>query len=322
MRFVFVGPPAMNYASFAGDFRAYADNARHNAPLLFDNLEPRLRVDSVPVQVARFRGEEGNAEVLIYADIPTGRMLRGVDVATATLETGLFLTDGRQRPLGAVRDSALVRLEGRDRVASRSWTRNLPIGEYSYRVESREPASGRSARALAELRVVDYPAGRLSLSDILVARRIVPRRGTAESIRERGDLLIVPNASLSFLPGDTMSLYWEAYGAAPDSAGTARLEVELALRVTELTRAPELTAKVLGGLADAIGLSEKGDDRIALRYRFDRAVPLDSSGRIPNFLALELGNAPPGKYLLQLTVKDLVSGRTAIQERPIIVPRP
>ena len=322
LRFVFHGPPAMNSATFSGEFRSYAENVRYNTPVLFDNLRSRLRVDSVPVQVARFRGSAGNTEVAIYADIPTGTMLGGIDVAQGSLETGLFLTDAAQRPIAETRDSAVVRPSGRDRLTPRAWTRELPAGQYAYRVEAREAASGRSARALADLDLTGYPSGQLTVSDILVARRIASRSGgPAGGAEARADLLIVPNASLTFAPDDTMHLYWEVYGASRDSSGTARLEVAVAVNVTELARAPDLGARVLGGIADAIGLSEKGDDRILLRYSFDRAIP-DESARIPNHLAIQLDNAVPGTYLLHLTIKDLVSNRTATQARSITIPRP
>ncbi len=322
LRFVFHGPPAMNSATFSGEFRSYAENARYNAPVLFDNLRSKLRVDSVPVQVARFRGTGEGAELVIYADIPTGSMLGGLDVAQGALETGLFVTDAYQRPITESRDSAVVRPAGPDRLTPRAWVRELPPGQYAYRVEAREAASGRSARALANLELSSYPAGQLLLSDILVARRIASRSGGGTAGTERrAELLIIPNASLTFAPDDTMHLYWEVYGATRDSAGTAHLEVSVAVNVTEVARAPQLGARILGGLADAVGLSEKGDDRVLLRYTFDRAIP-DDAARIPNHLAIQLDKAVPGSYLLHITIKDLVSNRTATQARTITIPRP
>ena len=66
--------------------------------------------------------------------------------------------------------------------------------------------------------------------------------------------------------------------------------------------------------------SEKGDDRVSLR--FERTLALDSSDRVPNYLALGLGDAPAGTYTVELTVTDLVSGRAASRERAITIPRP
>ena len=318
MRFVFVGPPAMNYAFFASDFRAYAEDARYVAPVRFDNLE-EARIDSVPVQVARFRADTGRgAEVLVYADIPTRRMLREVDLTQAQLETGFFVSDGARRRLVAERDSTIVRINARDRFTSRAWARALPAGDFLYRIEAREPASGHAARGLAQFSVERFPAGAFTLSDLLVARRLAPKPDVTP--RGRADYLITPNAAMSYAPRDTIFLYWENYGTARDSTGTGRLRVELTLRLTEIDRGRQLQARILGGIADAVGLTAKGDDRVALRY--DRTVAVDAADRIPNHLALDLGDAPYGTYHLELAVTDLATGKVAKRQRTITLPRP
>jgi len=317
LRFVFVGPPAMNYAFFASDFRAYAEDARFVAPVRFDNLEA-ARIDSVAVQVARFRADTGRgADVSVYADIPTRRMLRDVDLTQAQLETGFFVSDGARRRVVAARDSTVVRINASDRYTTRAWSQPLPAGEFLYRIEAREPASGRAARGLAPFAVERFPAGAFTLSDVLVARRLAPRQDTP---RGRADFLITPNASMTYAPRDTVFLYWENYGTSRDSAGNGRLRVELALRLTEIDRGRQVTARILGGIADAVGLTAKGDDRVSLRY--ERVVAVDAADRIPNYLALDLGDAPYGSYALELTVTDLASGKVAKRQRTITLPRP
>jgi GWxTD domain-containing protein len=319
LRFVFVGPPAMNYALFAGDFRAYADNARFLTPASFDNLSTKAQLDTIPVQIARFRGEDAAvSDVAIYADIPTTRILKTVDVTQSMFETAFFLTDGRRRTLVNAQDSALVRIDQKDEVTTRSWRRELAPGDYLYRVEARQPASGRGARGLASFSVATFPKGEFTVSDLLVARRLSPRT-PGVTPRQRADFFITPNASLTVSTRDTVFLYWENYGATADSAGNAHLRVELALRLTDVDRGTQWTAKVLGGLVDAVGLSAKGDERVSLR--FDRKIALDPSDRIPNYLALDLGDAPGGTYALELTVTDLVSGRLTTRSRTIHVPR-
>ena len=320
LRFVFVGPPAMNYAIFADEFRSYAENVRHLAPVSFDNLAPRIRVDSVPVQVARFRADSLSSavDVSFFAELPTREMLRDVDVATGSLETALFVSDDARNRVAAVRDSVIVRADAREPRLSRSWRRVLPPGSYLYRVEARENASGRSARGRSGFDVEPFAPGALSASDVLIARRVVPRAAVAEP-RGRNDFLIVPNASMRFAPGDTIYLYWETYGLVPDSLRTGRMRIEIGLRLGAVDRGREFSARVLGGFADAVGLSEKGEDRVALRY--ERSVTIDSSDRVPNYLALALGGAPYGTYDLELTVTDLTTGKATTRTRTITVPR-
>ena len=320
LRFVFIGPPAMNYAFFAGDFRSYTENARHVAPVRWDNMTKSGRVDSIPVQVARFRADSGIAtELSVFADIPVGRMLQDVEISQVALETGLFVTDSRRRDVTSRRDTIITRAAKSRPEMPRVWRQVLKPGDYVYRVESREQASGRSARALAMVDIADFPSNRFALSDVLVAERIEPRN-PALPPRGIGDYLIVPNAAMKFGPRDTVYLYWEVYGATGDTTGVGRLEVSLSLTVSALDRGRAIEARILGGIADVTGLSAKGDERVALRY--DRTVAILPGNRIPNHLAVDIGEAPYGTYTLELTVRDLVSGATATTQRILTLPRP
>ncbi len=317
-RFVFVGPPAMNSARFAGDFQAYALNARYLTPVSFSNIEARFPVDSIGVQVARFRDDKpGLVDVSIFADVPAAEMMRNTDVSEASLETGFFLTDGRRRTLVADRDTALVRLTGDspDAVSSRTWRHTVAPGEYLYRVEARQPISGRNARGLASMPVTPFTPGTHQLSDILVARSIGLKSGGEEPL-SRDDLLILPAGRLTFAPGDTIHLYWESYGLIPDSTGVGRARIDLNLHVDEVHREGGIEV-FLGSIVDAIGLTAKGDDHVSLTY--ERAVAAGAMERAPAYLALGLGSAPPGTYTLEITVTDLVAQTAASRQRVLQV---
>lgn len=319
---VFTGPPAMNTAWFADDFRAYAASVRETQPVRLEVPAARA-VDSVGVQVARFRPERdaarspGDVDVAVFADVPTGRLLEGVDLARAPVVTGFVLRDDERHNIAATQDSLLPG----EKVTARSWRAVLPRGEYGYRVEALQPASGNAARGLGSFGVAPFPESGLALSDVVVARSIVPRSLTARP-RGRADFDITANGSLTFQRGDTLYLYWEEYGLTPDPAtGAGRSRVELSLRLDDIDRKGQfVAARILGGVSDAIGLSAEGDTRVSLR--FDRAVPLDGADRAPSFLAVALGGAPYGTYTLELTVTDLVAGRSARRERVLRIPRP
>lgn len=321
LRFVFVGPPAMNSSRFAGDFRGYAENARYIAPVSFRNIEERFPVDSIGVQVARFRADQpGAVDVSIFADLPTAALLRDTDVREASLETGFFLTDIRRRTLAAERDTSVVRLtdDRPDAVSSRSWRRTMSPGEYLYRVEARQPISGRNARGLAAMPVSPFTAGTHQLSDILIARHIGLKSGGDKPL-SRDDLLILPAGRLTFAPGDTIYLYWESYGLTPDTNGVGRARIELALRIDQLHRESGIEV-FLGNIGDAIGLTAKGDDRVSLSY--ERTINAGAMERAPDYLALGLGAAPAGTYTLEIRVTDLVSNQSATQQRVLQVRQP
>ena len=318
LRFVFVGPPAMNTARFAGDFGDYARNARYVAPMSFTNIAERFPVDSVGVQVVRFRGDDPKTvDVSIFADLPTAALLRNTDVREASLETGFFLTDMSRRVLVADRDTSMVRLDDDrpDAVSSRSWRRMMGPGDYLYRVEARQPISGRNARGLAALPVELFTPGAHAVSDVLVARHIGLKSG-GDKPTNRDDLLILPSGRLTFAPGDTIYLYWETYGLVADSTGVARAKIDLSLKVEELHREGGIEV-FLGTLGDAIGITAKGEDRVSLSY--ERVVSAGALERAPDYLALGLGAAPAGTYTLEIAVTDLVAGKTATRARQLQV---
>jgi len=111
-------------------------------------------------------------------------------------------------------------------------------------------------------------------------------------------------------------LYTEVYHLRPKpgSEGVAEFEVALRLRVDTLQRG-KVGARIIGGLLDAVGASAKGDNQVLLS--FVSREPIDGRDRIPIYLALDLGGAPAGVYSLDMSVKDMVTGRIAVRHRRI-----
>jgi GWxTD domain-containing protein len=312
--FVFYGPPAMNTASFAGDFFALAEDAQITQPSRFNNL-PSLRVDSIPVQVTRFRGDSaGRVDVFVAADVPARQLMEGSDLAHASREDAFTVTTIDGRHSLTVLDTVSVRMSG-PAVYTRSWQRELPAGNYAYRVETRVASSGRGARARAELVLVPFTAGQFASSDLLVARRLEPRAGVVP--HGLADFAVAPDASLSYGRNDTLNVYWETYGVRPDSSGVGRLRIELTLRLDEINRGRNVIVRAFGGVLDASGLSAEGDSRTSLR--FDRAVPVGTGDRAPSYLSLDLRGAPPGAYTLLVRTTDLVSGRSVEKQRHLTI---
>jgi hypothetical protein len=62
-------------------------------------------------------------------------------------------------------------------------------------------------------------------------------------------------------------------------------------------------AKIVGGVKSAVGISSRGRDEVSLSYpRETPAQPVDV-----DYLTLDLGTAPPGRYTLSVEVTDLVN---------------
>ncbi len=316
LRFVFRGPPAINAAGFAGNFRAYADNARRIIPMSLADVHGALRLDTVPVQVARFRADSGT-RVELFAELPTDRMLREVDLTPALVEGGFaFGADAAQRAPQMQRDSLRLPAGPRAAAVRRSWARTVPSGrEYAYRIEARQPDTGRGARGDGTIGVLPLGAGgAFDISDLVIADHVI---GAADAV-ERADYRIDANPAMRYLPGDTVALYWETYNATPREGRVARLRVRVTVRILSIDRGRSFSARLLGGIADAVGLSAVGDEQVSLTYeRSARAGMM-----VPHQLTLQLGDAPPGQYALSVEVTDMSTGRSAHTERTLTLERP
>jgi GWxTD domain-containing protein len=315
LRFVFYGPPGYNFARFAGEFQAYAEDARYATPVRYDNIPLADALDSVAVQVAAFRhvSDPSRTEMVFFAGLPLTRMAEGVDLREGPMQSGLFVTDLLERPVVTERRDERVEFTAERHLERRTFTTALPAGDYRYRVEARQPTTNRAARGAGRLPVESLGGASLVLSDVIVASRVERR---TEQPAGRADFLIDPNPAMRFVPGETVHLYWEIYNLQPDSAGTVRYTAEAILRVQSLERTG-LVARAMGPVLDAIGLTAKGDDPVSLRY--DVSEALAGRDRLPAWVAVDLLRAPAGTYTLELGITDQVSGQTAVRRRVFAV---
>lgn len=312
LRFVFYGPPGYNVARFAGDFLAFAEDARYAAPVRYDNVPVDEALDSIPVQVARFRDSVGVASVVFFAGVPVARMLNGIDLARSTLESGLFITDGLERPLFERRREEPVSLSEGRQFERRTFEVRLRPGEYRWRIEAREPSSRKAARGAAALEIAAAANG-LDLSDVVLADRVAPR---GDSGRSRRDFLIDPNPAQEFAPGQGVGLYWEVYGLHPDSAGVGAFTVSVTVRLLSIER-HGFVARLFGDALDAAGVTAEGDDQVVLSYA--REMSIRGRDRVPEYLTIGLLNNPEGLYTLEITVLDRHTGQSVMRSRTFTV---
>ena len=308
LHFVFRQPPTYGTATFDFEYHAIAADARYVAPVRWTNVPVTMTMDSVPVQVVRFRGPADSIDVALFAQLPVRRLIRGLDLTSSTVDVALTLYRDAMRTVE--RDSArqTLRLDATDAVERRTWRRRFAAGELGYRIEALQVEGGAAARALGSVRLT---TGRgFGMSDVLVAERVAPR---ADSAARWTDLLIEPSAGV-LQPREDIGVAWETYGLA-ERRGQAHYRVELALTVTEVTRGTGLFTRIKGGIADAIGLSALGQDRVSLTYERTapaRPVALD-------YLTLDMGGAPAGRYLLTVSITDLITNRQVSSDRELVI---
>lgn len=316
--FLFRQQPGYRHATFAGDFEFWADEYRHAQPASY--RIPSLPVlYTIPVQVARFRGERPDeALVEVHAGLPLDSLDAGMQLDTRELELGFFLLDTRGAQVERrVREIILPQESAGEIRGLRSWRLILPADSlYHLGVEVRDPLSWRSATARDTLTARRYAPGRVQISDILLADFLHPR--VAEPTT-RDELDLRANPRLGYDVGLPVHIYYEIYDLQPDSVGFGTYDVTLGVRVTSLERGGGFL-QLLGVLADAWGFSIVGDDRVEVTFR--REVNLGGRDRTIGWYSLDLQDAPPGEYEIRVEVADRNSGATATRVRAFRVTRP
>lgn len=310
--YVFAGPPAMNYATFAGPMRGFSEEMRQDAPFLLDNVPLAAGLDTVPMQVARFRGEnDKTATLVIAASVNTKDLYSAVELDRSKM--ALSLRDGppSRLKLSSI-DTVSVTLPT-NAALKKVWTRTVPVGaRHRVRVEAQDVAVlGAAARAQDELDVPNPAVGAFEVSDLMIVeRRDAPERPLT-GLKDAG---VVPRGDLSLSQREVFSVYWENYGLRPDKEGRGRFDVKLLVTLEEIDRGDRQGfTKFLGNVADAVGLTKEGEQQLGLRY--SREEPLGNRDRVPQITSIGLGTSPPGRYRLELTVTDKESGSVARTER-------
>ncbi len=311
-RFVFQGTISYASASFAGEYLALAEDTRLITPAHFDNVPAVAQMDTIFAQAAQFRGPSGGTTLAVFGFVPVGRLLSGVDLATAEFEIGAIVQDQRMRDVVRRVHTERVSVSDSTQLETRTWRLDLVPDQYLLRLEARQGDTQRAARSLARIGVERFRAGPLALSDVVLADRIAPR----DSAPQRWtDYLIDPSAG-RVGHGARISFLWELYNLTGDSAGFGRYRVDLEIAVRAIER-HGFTARIVGGIADAAGVTVLGDTLVGLNY--ERAANVRGREAIPEYLDVELRDAPDGQYTATVMVTDLRTGQVARRVREFVV---
>ena len=295
--FVFRGMPGYRGATFANDFRSYAENYRARQPARF--TAPSLpSLLQVPAQIARFRGVGDEIDLEVYAAVPLDSLRQAAGVAAATFEAGLFVVEPEGAEIRRVTEARQVTFE-EGRALPLNWRTTVPAGQpHIVSAEARDPLSWAAAVHRARVDARSFPAGEPSVSDILLTRSL---EVVVDPPRTRADLRMVPEPTLSYDPDDEIGVYFELYNLLPDSSQVASYDLELAVTVEEIHRTGSFL-QLLGELADRWGLSAEGDQ--AVRLTFSKQNRVQARDMLPEYFTIRLDEPPPGRYGLRLRVLD------------------
>lgn len=280
-------------------------------PSSFDNITD-FRIDSLPIQVARFRSGVDSVDVFIAAEAPLARMRSAG--ATNTAFRGDFWLYGLNDP-SAVRDSVALVASGAMR-----WTPRVPAGRYYYRIEAGSDGIRIASRAASNVvigtdSITGFAMRGFGISDLLLATRATPR-----AVARRWSDIDVAPVLAGLTPAGELSLVWETYELGRNgNSARYRVSISLQREVSGPTPVGRVAAQIVNGIAGAIGVSRR-EARTGVTFEFERELPY--SPTLVDNVTLSLGGTPTGSYRLTLSVTDRTTGRITSRTTRIVIREP
>jgi hypothetical protein len=244
-----------------------------------------------------------------YFWIPYRMLVKREHYRRHRLRAGFFWLDSTGVPMRSVVDSFIVTFplppeQSRDHFYYRAFTRiRLPEGAASgktlrYALEIWNRTRDASFSRRAEVAVPNFPRDSLSLSSVVLSRHVEPAAETGPLVRHH--LRIFPAMDGQFALQDTLSLYFEVYHLTPDAQGEYHYEVENSLSPA--------------GKSGWLRWFRRSSRRVAVVNEYSSRTPTDVV--VQSFRPEHL---PPGKYILEIRVRDAVSGQECRKKLPIFL---
>ena len=173
-------------------------------------------------------------------------------------------------------------------------------GEYTLDVRMRNLLNGEVGAYRKHLTVSPYPPGFLKLSDIQLAWKVTESSDPGKFAKN--GLKVVPMPTRLYRHGEPVYVYYEAYNLSRDAFGMTNYTVEYTVRSG---KPPGSIQRILrafrgGGVEEQVSVAAQ--EQLGVREAE------------PGYVELDLGMAKPGKIVLTVTVKDLVSGEEEAEE--------
>ncbi|MEO8880646.1 MAG: GWxTD domain-containing protein [Gemmatimonadaceae bacterium] len=307
--FLFRQLPTYGVATLDPDDARETAKLRDTVPVAWTNAGAKPLADSINVSLARFRATDDSSDVYFAAELPVKRMVEDVDLAKGALDVELEAYTWRAKPVFSSTTHETIDFAHPEVRQMQSWRLRLQAGTFLYRIEALQPDAGRGARSASRVELL--PAGGFGLSDILVAESLTPN---AVDVARWSDFQIAPSIG-RVKRGKSFAILWETYDLQKQANGTSSYDVTITLRRAKGGGLGALAAKIVGGVKSAIGISGSGGDKISLT--FPRQAPARAT--TVDYITLDLGDASPGNYVIDVDVTDLANHRHVSRERPLTI---
>jgi VWFA-related protein len=272
---------------------------------LMDALQADLSPTDLHVYVAAAYLRK--ADTRFY--VPVSVVVPGSDVpfsraATedrATLDVLGVVLDEARRPVGRIRDTVKLRLEGtsegRRKTIQYQTAFELPPGTYRLRVAVRENEGGAIGTFESLLTVPDVRRDTLKMSAVIVGTQVQPDTRRDSPLVQDG-MLLVPNATHVVSRTQHLYFHYEVYDPAPQAAAAGGSGIRLLTSLVFFRNGVRVYETPLN---ESSALTDPA--RRAAVFRFD--VPASA--------------LKPGRYTCQVNVVDDVAGTFAFPRLTLYV---
>jgi GWxTD domain-containing protein len=240
-------------------------------PLLPPGAKP-LHVDS---QLATFEGGAGEMRLFAGVAAPGG--------PADTLSADFVVLDSTMTEVARVRRTLSPSACEAATLRVADFTTELPPGDYRVGISVR---GGGRRGATRNLLHVDRPDSGLAMSDVTVT--------CGAPVAPEGTVRLDPNPSGSVRPGEPLVAYFEVYHLTQGPGGEGRFEYETSVRAAR--RDPR------NWIQRWLSPRNEGQDLGATR----QDAVLGPVRR--QFVSMSVQALPPGRYRLDVTVRDVLSG--------------
>jgi len=260
-----------------------------------------------------FRIDENRFNVPVSLIVPGSQIpfAKGGDRDKATLDVIGEVIDEAKRPIGHVRETVKLAIDGQQQVRQKniqySTSFNLPPGKYHLKFVVRENESGHMGSFETDITLPDMRKAPMKLSSIVLASMRMPAQ-KADSKGQTNPLVhdgqqYVPNISHVFRQGQHLYILYEVYSPAKvkpgaDAAKTMKGQISL---ISSLELIQGSTKVFETPVVQATALNAAGRDAVAVQLD----VPLEK--------------LKPGTYIGQLNVVDDAGGSFAFPRFAVLV---
>lgn len=259
--------------------------------------------------LAEFRGGDGQTQVEIYYGIPPEQIeaVESADSSFIHVQLAVaFADEGHTTIYRAAEEffyqsnSTLDKTKGA--FVPELLTTQVPPGAYEVQVQMKDMISGRTGIYRQDLNIDDYRPSELQISDIQLASTIAD---TGATKFKKEDVWIIPMPTRSYAVAQNVYAYFEVYNLTRDSFGQTRYKREYKVRSSAMP-----SVGVFGAVATGLRSVFKSS-------KAQVSVTTEQVGREVDqheYVEIVLSKAKPGVNALEVTITDLVTGKSVERE--------